>query len=50
MCKGTEKRVTKRATCVATLLQNELNSDGARFTNAQHRGASIAVDEMKCVR
>ena len=31
--KGTEKRATKkRATCFATLLQNELNTDAARFT------------------
>ena len=31
--KGTEKRATKkRATCFATLLQNELNTDVARFT------------------
>ena len=31
--KGTVKRATKKhATCLATLLQNELNSDVARFT------------------
>ena len=31
---GTEKRATKneRATCLATLLQNELNTDVARFS------------------
>jgi len=32
--KGNEKRETKKlATCFATLLQNELNRDVARFTN-----------------
>ena len=30
--KGTVTRAKKRTTCFATLLQNELNSDAARFT------------------
>ena len=32
VAKGTEKWATKQTTCLATLLQNELNSDVARFT------------------
>jgi len=41
----TEKTAEKRATCFATLLQNELESDIARFTT--HVQACIATNQVK---